>query len=107
MKPAVWCILLAFILLTSCTSVDLDAPIPTYDTGVDTESWVVIPAGEFQSGQHNEAVTIDYDYEIMVTDVTVSQYVSYLNDALTYRKLQVDGDAIVGYYPGDENGEWK
>jgi formylglycine-generating enzyme required for sulfatase activity len=102
MKPAAWCILLVFILLTACISVDLDAPIPTYDTGVDTESWVVIPAGEFQSGQHNEPVTIDYDYEIMVTDVTVSQYVSYLNDALTYRKLQVDGDTIVGYYPGDE-----
>jgi formylglycine-generating enzyme required for sulfatase activity len=102
MKPVHFFLILLVVLTASCTSVDLDAPVPTFNTGVDTESWVVIPAGEFQSGQHNEPVTIDYDYEIMVTDVTVSQYVSYLNDALTYGKLQVDGDTIVGYYPGDE-----
>ena len=53
-----------------------------FDTGVDPESWVIIPAGEFLSGQLNEPVTIDYDYEIMVTDVTVAQYVSFLNEAL-------------------------
>jgi formylglycine-generating enzyme required for sulfatase activity len=102
MKSAPWHLVLILILFTACTPVNLDAPIPVYDTGVDPEAWARIPAGEFLSGQHNESVTIDYDYEIMVTDVTVSQFVSFLNDALTYGKLQVDGDSIVGYYPGDE-----
>jgi formylglycine-generating enzyme required for sulfatase activity len=102
MKPAAWCILPVFILLTACTSVDLDAPIPTFDTGVDTESWVVIPAGEFQSGQQNEPVKIDYDYEIMVTDVTVAQYIIYLNKAIEDGTLKVEADQIVGFYPGDE-----
>jgi len=102
MRAASLYLVLIFIFLAACTSVDLEAPVPTFDTSVDAESWVTIPAGEFLSGQHNEPVTISYDYEIMVTDVTVTQYVSFLNDALTAGKIQAAGEAIVGYYPGDE-----
>ena len=71
-------------------AVDLNAPVPAYETGVDPETWVTIPAGEFLSGQFNEPVTISYDYEIMVTDVTVAQYVSYLNAALADGTLKAD-----------------
>ncbi len=45
---------------------------------------------------------LDYDYEIMVTDVTVGQYVAYLNQALADGMLRVDGVQVVGSYPGDE-----
>ncbi len=38
----------------------------------------------------------------MVTDVTVAQYVDFLNAALADGTLKVDGDQIVGFYPGDE-----
>lgn len=93
---------MTLILLASCAPVDLHAPIPVYDTGVDPEAWVAIPAGEFLSGQFNDPVTLDYDYEIMVTDVTVAQYVAFLNEALDDGTLKVDGDQIVGFYPGDE-----
>jgi len=101
MKPTPWCLILVIIFITACTPVNLDAPIPIYDTGVDPETWAVIPAGEFLSGQFNETVVISYDYEIMITDVTTAQYVNFLNAALADGTLKVDGDDIVGYYPGD------
>jgi formylglycine-generating enzyme required for sulfatase activity len=94
-------VILIFILLAACSPVDLNAPIPAFDTGVDPESWVSIPAGEFLSGQFNDPVTINYDYEIMVTDVTIAQYVNFLNTALKDGTLKADGDKIVGFYQGD------
>jgi formylglycine-generating enzyme required for sulfatase activity len=81
--------------------VDLNTPIASYDTGVDPEAWADIPAGEFLSGQFDDPVTISYAYEIMVTDVTVAQYVDFLNAAVADGSLSVDGDRIVASYPGD------
>jgi formylglycine-generating enzyme len=101
MKLTPWYLVICVILLAGCTSVDLNAPIPSYDTGVDPQAWVTIPAGSFVSGQFDEPVTLGYDFEIMVTDVTVAQYVSYLNSALADGSLKVSGEQVVGYYPGD------
>lgn len=95
-------LLLLAMLLASCAPVNLDAPVPTYDTGVNPEAWASVPAGEFLSGQHNDPVEIDFDYEIMVTDVTVSQYAVFINKALADGTLRVDGEQITGFYPGDE-----
>jgi len=92
---------MTLIILASCAPVDLNAPIPVYDTGVDPNAWTTVPAGQFLYGQFNDPTTIDYDYEIMVTDVTVSQYVDFLNAAPADGTLKVDGDQIVGFYPGD------
>jgi formylglycine-generating enzyme required for sulfatase activity len=92
---------MAIFFMAACSTVNLDAPVPVYDTGVDPESWATIPAGSFLSGQFDEAVSINYDYQIMVTDVTVIQYVNYLNAALADGTLRVEGDNIVGFYPGD------
>ena len=102
MKQTTLFIILAAILLPACGPVNLDRPIPAYDTGVNPDDWVTIPSGEFLSGQFNEPITIDYDYDIMVTDVTVAQYADYLNSALADGTIKVDGDQIVGHYPGDE-----
>lgn len=92
---------MTFLLLASCAPVDLNAPIPSYDTGVNPDSWVVIPAGSFLAGQFNDSSSIDYNYEMMVTDVTVGQYVAYLNTALADGTLKVNGNQIVSFYPGD------
>lgn len=89
------------ILLAACSPVDLDAAVPTFDTGVDPTAWATIPAGDFLYGQHNDIALVGYDYEIMVTDVTVAQYVAYLNAALMDGTLRVDGAQVVGAYPGD------
>ena len=90
------------VMVAACTPVDVQAPPPTFDTGVNPESWASIPAGEFFFGQHND-VAVTPAYEIMVTDVTTAQYAAYLNDALADEsvKLSGHGDQIVGFYPGD------
>jgi len=101
MKRPILTALLLAVILVSCAPVDLNAPVPIYNTGVDPNAWAVIPRGPFLSGQFNDPVTIDYDYQVMVTDVTVEQYVSFLNTALADDTLKVDKDKIVGLYPGD------
>jgi len=102
MKRALWTSILILVLLVACAPVDLNAPLPTYNTGVDPNAWATVPAGQFLYGQFNHQATIDYDYQMMVTDVTVSQYVDFLNTALADGTLKVDGEQIVGFYPGDE-----
>ena len=88
-------------LLAACAAVDLNAPLPVYDTGVDVDAWAQVPAGEFFVGQHDEVGYTDA-YEIMITNVTTAQYAAYLNAALADGSVKVDGEQIVGYYPGDE-----
>jgi formylglycine-generating enzyme required for sulfatase activity len=88
-------------LLSSCAPVDLNAPIPTFDTGVDPNSWAQIPAGEFYFGQH-EDIESTAAYEIMITDVTALQYADFLNAALANDYVKLDGEKVLGFYPGDE-----
>lgn len=96
--------LLPFILLTalivSCAPVDLNAPMPAFDTRVNSNAWASIPAGEFTFGQHEDIESTDA-YQIMVTDVTASQYADFLNAALADGTVKLDGDQVLGYYPGD------
>jgi formylglycine-generating enzyme required for sulfatase activity len=101
MKPAFWTLLLLVVLLASCAPADLSASIPVYETGIDSDSWVTVPAGTFYHGQEAEPASLDYDYDIMVTDVTVAQYVEFLNDALSEGTITITDDIVVGYYPGD------
>jgi formylglycine-generating enzyme required for sulfatase activity len=89
------------VLLASCASVDLNAPMPTFETGIDPDSWAQIPTGEFYFGQHEDLETTGA-YEIMVTNVTVNQYAEFLNAALADGSVKRIENEIVGYYPGDE-----
>jgi formylglycine-generating enzyme len=89
------------ILLVSCAHVDLNAPIPTFDTGVDPNSWAQIPAGEFYFGQHEDVESTEA-YEIMVTDVTVSQYAEFLTAARADGFIKIVDEKVVGFYPGDK-----
>ena len=101
MKKTLLPILLLVTLLTACAPVDLDAALPSFDTGIDPNSWAEIPSGEFYFGQHEDVETTAA-YQIMITDVTTAQYASFLNEALAAGYVKIDGDQIVGYYPGDE-----
>ncbi len=78
---------------------------PVFDTGVDPESWVLVPAGEYRAGQEGHPDTIGEAYEIMVTPVTNTQYARYLNAALAAGAVEVTGEGaslrVVGWYPGD------
>jgi formylglycine-generating enzyme required for sulfatase activity len=93
--------LLAVFLLAACGSGERYAPPAQVDTGVDAERWVRIPAGTYVAGPRAEPTQIDYDFEVMLTDVTNAQYAAHLNAALAAGTVKlVDGD-VVGYYPGD------
>ncbi len=103
-----WRHLLTFILigfLTACIPVNLDTPVPAYDSGIDPNNWVMVPSGEFLSSQFNELINLDHDFEIMVTDVTVNQYIAFVNQALLEGKIKIGEfqgkPALIGFYPGD------
>jgi formylglycine-generating enzyme required for sulfatase activity len=92
------------LLAAGCatTPTELSSPPTAYETGVDPETWVVVPSGEFLSGMHDHELSVEHDYEIMVTDVTNEQYASYLNEALAAGTIEISDGEVVGYYPGDE-----
>ncbi|MCF6277617.1 MAG: formylglycine-generating enzyme family protein, partial [Anaerolineales bacterium] len=92
--------ILLTVLLASCGPVDLNAPMPAFDTGIDPAAWAQVPAGEFYSGQHEDIASTEA-YEIMITDVTVGQYAAFLNTAQADGSVSVADGEIVGYYPGD------
>ncbi|HNJ13995.1 MAG TPA: SUMF1/EgtB/PvdO family nonheme iron enzyme [Anaerolineales bacterium] len=100
MKRFILTLCLCAALLASCAPVDLNAPIPTFETGIDPNTWAQIPAGEFHHGQFDETASTEA-YEIMVTDVTTAQYADFLNAALADGSIKMDGGKIVGFYPGD------
>lgn len=101
MRSIVLTIIFLSIFLASCSPVDLNASMPAYDPGLDTNAWAQIPAGQFNFGQHDDVETTPA-YEIMVGDVTTAQYADFLNQALAEGFVRVDGNQIVGFYPGDE-----
>lgn len=88
-------------VLASCAPVDLNAPMPAFESGIDPETWAQVPAGEFYFGQHEDVETTDA-YEIMITDVTTGQFAGFLTAALADGYVKQDGKSLVGYYPGDD-----
>jgi len=123
MKRLMFVALLLMMVLAGCSSAPTAGSItpPFIDTGVDANAWVTIPAGAYPSGLHDHMTDVDYDYEIMATDVTVEQYANFLNEALATNAItmgavnvdagfNVDDDELVaphtvegvgGEYPGD------
>jgi formylglycine-generating enzyme required for sulfatase activity len=103
MKRLIILAALATLLLVSCSPAEVNlTPPPQIDPGIDPETWVLVDAGEFLSGMHDHEKIVDYNYEIMVTDVTTAQYADYLNQALADGSVKIVADQIVGFYPGDE-----
>jgi len=93
---------LVFVTLASCsTAVIINEETKSVDTGVNPDSWAIIPAGQFYYNMHSKVVDIEYDYEIMITDVTNQQYANYLNEALAKKTIQIEDGKVTGYYPGD------
>jgi formylglycine-generating enzyme required for sulfatase activity len=101
MKRSMLILVLVSLALAGCAGAAPVGAMPLIDTGVDPEAWATIPAGEFLYGQHEHETMVDYDYRMMVTDVTTAQYAAYLNGALAAGAVQIAGDEVVGYYPGD------
>jgi formylglycine-generating enzyme len=121
MKQALFLVTLFALLVAGCGPAPNIGAItpPLIDPGIDPESWALIPAGDFPYGQHDHMTSVDYDYEIMVTNVTNDQYARYLNEALESGVIKIDEveieagekiwveQGIAGYYPGDPFGGYK
>jgi formylglycine-generating enzyme len=101
MKPVIYVFMLLSLLLSACAAPKLPSAVEPVSTGVDPAAWVRVPAGPFLSGLHAEPAKIEADYEIMLTDVTNAQYAAVLNQSLAAGKAKIDGNRVVGYYPGD------
>ena len=87
-------ILSTLYFLISCGKPEPDVDPRTIDFNltVDPDNWVLVPAGRFLSGLTEKEKVIDYDYEIMVTEVTYKQYARYLNEALSAGKIKIKYD---------------
>ncbi len=72
------------------------------DTGVNPDTWVLIPKGRFYAGQFLKETDINYDYKIMLTDVTNQMFADYLNKALSEGKIKVKNGKVLGYYKGEK-----
>jgi formylglycine-generating enzyme len=97
--------ILSLSILSSCatdSNINTKNGINYIETGIDTNAWARIPAGEFLSGMHNHEIDVDYDYEIMISDVTNGQFANYLNEALSKGTIKIKDNKVLGYYPGDE-----
>ena len=100
MKRTIFGLLMIVLLASACaptTSVGEIFP-PFIDTGVNPDSWVKIPAGEFPYGQHDHMTMLD-EYQIMVTDVTNQQYADFINQALADGTLRRFSHANSDGYP--------
>ena len=76
------------------------------DTTATPFAMLSVPAGDYTYGSNDDIQNIDYDYEIMKYEVTNSEYLTYLESALS------DGSIWLGecldYWEGDEciNGNY-
>lgn len=99
---------LMLLMLVACAPSPKASQLPILvDPGIDPNSWALVPTGEFLMGQFDDEIMVDYDYEIMITNVTTQQYVQYLNEALSLGTITITDNQIVGYYPGDEFNEYR
>ncbi len=91
------------LVVVGCSSSPKDVTPPLIDTGVDPNAWATVPAGPFPYGLHDHMTMVDYDYQIMVTDVTVEQYAKFLNEALAANAIKVGAiDVDAGYNVQDD-----
>jgi len=102
MKKVLYLVITLFILFFAACGKPGDVKISYIETGVNPDSWAIVPAGVFMKGLHNHETKVDYDYEIMVTHVTNAQYAKYLNEALAKGTIKVSENKVMGYYPGEE-----
>ena len=75
----------------------------TADDGSTPFEWCDVPAGDYTYGDPPQTLNIDYDFQIMKNEVTNTQYVTYLEEALDNGDITVTTSTVQGYYTGDEH----
>ena len=61
MKRTVLSLLLMILFLAGCSTADpsQDTASLSYDTGIDPDTWALVPAGEFLSGLHEHKTMVE------------------------------------------------
>jgi formylglycine-generating enzyme required for sulfatase activity len=104
---ALLALILLLALLGGCSSTPAASSSPEIDASIAAADWNLVPAGDFLMGLHNHETPLDYDYEMMVTDVTNEQFAAFLDDALADGAIKMGEGGVVGHYVGDEFGGHK
>jgi len=107
MKHIFFLLITSLLFITGCSDIPQTEQIEYTDTGINSNDWAFIPAGEYLKGQFDHEAILDYDYEIMITNVTNSQFVQFLNEASEKKIISVKNNQITGYYPGDNFTAYK
>ena len=102
MKKLIYISFVLFALASCSTEAVVNSETKIVETGVDADSWAVIPAGPFYYNMHSKQEVLDYDYEMMITHVTNEQYAKFMNEALAKETIRVDADSIKGHHTGDK-----
>ena len=97
-------IIVLTFLFCNCDICNIDSVESEYECidPIDCIEWSEIPDGSYIGGVDNISSTIDYDYQIMVNEVTNEQYIYFLNQAYADSLITVLYDMVRGYYKGDE-----
>jgi len=97
-------IFICLLIIFSCSEIpeDIDPQSVPFNSTVNENDWILVPKGEFISGLNEHEEEVPYDYEIMVTEVTYSQYSEYLNSAENDDLIQIEDGFVKGFYDGDE-----
>lgn len=115
MKAPLFCMIILALVIGGCAPLPAVGTVtpPFIDPGVDPNQWALIPAGPFPYGQHDHPTAVDYDYEMMVTDVTNAQFAQFLNEAVSQGVLRIEAvevemggnvsivEGVSVFYPGD------
>jgi len=88
--------------VSEAISADVDPASLKAELTISSDAWVTVPAGRFLSSLNHHDITIPYDFDIMVTEVTNTQYVQYLNTAIAQSLVSVKDGIVMGHYKGDK-----
>lgn len=89
------------LLDTGTDSLVLEGSVPY--VYLDTD-WSTVPGGAYHFGQSGTLWNdLDEDYDIMTFEVTNSQFVQFLNEAIRLGTITVPGSLPIGVYEGDEH----
>lgn len=94
-------IVMLLLVAIGCKERDKSNGTLSIRTGIEIGKWVKVPAGSFWQGQHNDKTHLDYDFDIMNTNVTPKEYAVYLNQALESGWVKLSGDTIRAFHKGD------
>lgn len=100
MKSLRFIALVCLFIASACAPIAPQGDLPVVETGVDSTSWALVPAGSFLYGLHEHPVDLPA-YEIMVTNVTNQQFADFLNQATTDGTLTLKDAGIFTFYHGD------